>query len=1132
MTVRNDATLAQVRAADPRNSTWLSANAGSGKTRVLTDRVARLLFNGVEPQNILCLTYTKAAASEMQNRLFATLGQWAMMADAKLSARLSDLGVEGSLGNVDLSRARTLFARAIETPGGLRIQTIHSFCAGLLRRFPLEAGVSPQFTEMEEAAARILAGEVLEDVSLARPDLVDRVARHITAGSFDDFLKAVIANRSAFLDPDAPKTLREAFGLTPLSHPDDAIGLAFTGGERAISEQLSDVFADQSATYKKFAAQIASVDFENPGQKDLETLFDLFLFKSGDRAGRSKSGQYPQSNHCRAIEAMEPIKDDVFDWMDRTEAALDHLKTCDAIARTETLYAFAGEFTRRYEAAKLARGQLDFEDQIAKARALLLDPRVAQWVLFRLDGGIDHILVDEAQDTSPAQWDVIRSLASEFAAGIGARADRERTIFVVGDKKQSIYSFQGADPEGFDRMADHFEDALRQVEKPFEREELLYSFRSSTAVLEVVDFTFQGEAGVGLGKDAPRHLAFHEAMPGRVDLWPALPKIEKEKDTGDWFAPVDSTSDEHHAKKLARTIAAEISRMISDGETIPDPENSGHRRPVTEGDILILLRGRGQKAVVSLHAEIIRACKKAGLSVAGSDRLRVGAELAVRDIEALLRFLALPEDDLSLATALRSPLFGWSEQDLFSLAHPRGGKRLWPALRDAADAHAETMKILRDLRKEADFLRPYDLINRLLTRHDGRRRLLSRLGQEAEDGIDALLGQALGYERSEVPGLTGFLEWLAGDNLEIKRQLDSTGNHLRVMTVHGAKGLEAPVVILPETAKRSPKDGAVIYSAGDHVIWKTPSDAAPPLQVQLKAERDEADRQEDRRLLYVAMTRAKTWLIVCAAGETGEETDSWHSMVSAGLDAARAEDIDTPTGPGKRHHSGDWEGLPLSPSKDTASTIVPALDPLPPAPPVRRSGGTLSPSDLGGAKVLPGETDEAEKEIALARGRLLHRLLEYLPDTDPEDRADLANRLVSEDPDATGLDTQGLIADADRILRTEALAPLFAAGTMSEVDLTAWIPALGARLHGTVDRLIVEGDTVTAIDYKSNRLVPERPEDVPEGLLRQMGAYMALMQEIWPDKERRVALLWTSTASLMPLPAHQVTEALGRVTVP
>ena len=1125
MTPRDEATEAQVRAADPATSTWLSANAGSGKTRVLTDRVARLLFSGVEPQNILCLTYTKAAASEMQNRLFATLGSWAMMADAELASRLRALGIEGPLAPSDLAGGRTLFARAIETPGGLRIQTIHSFCAGLLRRFPLEAGVTPQFTEIEEGAARALSSDVLDGLTLERPDLVDGVARYITAGDFDSVLRGITANRRSFLAP--PDDLNRLFDLPPdLTMTGLLSGIASPEEVDALGA-LTALCRTGRQTDTKAAETLAGLSGGHPlSPADLECLESVFLNKSGANKGRAKIGTFPTKDLRTAnidlVSRIEPV-------MQRVEEARPLRLSFAARDRTAALYAFAGEFVRRLEAAKQARGQLDFDDQIAKARALLLDPLVAQWVLFRLDGGIDHILVDEAQDTSPDQWDVVRSLAAEFAAGIGARADRDRTIFVVGDKKQSIYSFQGADPDGFDRMADHFDAALQQAGKPFARRELLFSFRSAEAVLRVVDETFKGVAREGLGARDPDHRPFHESMPGRVDLWPPVPAPEKPDDAPPWFAPVDAVSQEHQSKELARRIAAEIARMIAEGVTIPDPDRPGHRRPVNEGDILILLRGRGAMAKVSLHSEIIRACKKAGLSVAGSDRLRVGAELAVRDIEALLRFLALPEDDLALATTLRSPLFGWSEQALFTVAGKRGGKRLWPALRDAGGDHPGTMAVLTDLMMQADFLRPYDLINRILIRHDGRRRLLARLGPEAEDGIDALLSQALGYERSEVPGLTGFLDWLRSEDLEIKRQLDSAGGHLRVMTVHGAKGLEAPVVILPDTGKRPLPDRDVLYRTGDHVLWRTPAEEAPPQQVAIRDARQDAAERESRRLLYVAMTRAQSWLIVCAAGETGDALDSWYSMAEAGLEQAGAVDIDCPTGPGRRHASGDWAGAPLSPppAQDTDAPERPAILPVCSPPP--GAGGTVSPSDLGGAKALPGETEEVGTDHGLARGRLLHRLLEYLPDMAIEDRDDLAARLVAEDPDAAGLDPGEVIADAMRILGQDSLAHIFAPGTLAEIDLTAQVPALGTRVHGTVDRLIVGADTVTAIDYKSNRIIPDRAEDVPDGLLRQMGAYHALLRAIWPDKAPHVALLWTAQARLMPLPDTLVTNALAGV---
>ncbi|SMY07209.1 double-strand break repair helicase AddA [Flavimaricola marinus] len=1136
MIQRNDATLAQVLAADPRTSTWLSANAGSGKTRVLTDRVARLLFDEVEPQNILCLTYTKAAASEMQNRLFGRLGEWAMMSADQLRQQLLELGVEGDLTPDRLRRARTLFARAIETPGGLRIQTIHSFCAGLLRRFPLEAGVSPQFTEMEDRTAALLRADVADSIALDRKALITGVAAHMSGDDFDPLLQAIAGQREVFSRPLDEAALRDVLDLPPALTIDTLIDQTIGPDDLKMLHAIAALCAVGSSNDVKAAAKLQTLPKTGPLGADHLSLLEGVLL-TGPKAKEpfsAKIGSFPtKATQSKAADLM----DDLSDLMSRVEEARPLRLGLGALARTQALYAFATEFTARYDAAKLARGFLDYDDLILKARGLLLDPAVAQWVLFRLDGGIDHILVDEAQDTSPTQWDVIRSLTQEFTAGVGARTDRARTIFVVGDKKQSIYSFQGADPEGFDRMREHFRSALTEIDAPFEQRELLHSFRSAFDILRAVDQTFLGPQLDGLGPDAVRHEAFHEALPGRVDLWPPLMADDEDKDDGHWTEPVDKVSSDHEKVQLANHIAASIKRMIRE-ETLPMPGKNGGpvtRRRITAGDFLILVRGRGEKQSVSIFAEVIRACKEAGLPIAGADRVRLGAELAVKDIVALLRFLALAEDDLSLACALRSPLFGWTEQQIYALAQPRKGY-LWEALRDQADDHPDTMEILNDLRGKADFLRPYDLINRILTRHDGRRRLLARLGPESEDGIDALLSQALGYEKAEVPGLTGFLEWLGSGELDIKRQIGAAEDKIRVMTVHGAKGLEAPIVILPDTAKNR-MDGQirnVLYPADGQTIWAGPADDMPPAVQALKDDLKAAQMREIRRLLYVAMTRAETWLIVCAAGEVGDGDDSWHAMVSDGLAHTGHHEIACPTGIGQRLSDRDWNGgelVAVTAEPTDHSTTAP--DPLGKILPTVVKPRTVSPSELGGAKVLPGDTPPEDEDDAKARGTLIHLLLEHLPNIGAQDRLTYGQQLVRSVEEAAGLsDLDTVITDTARLIDSPALAPIFAADALTEVDVTAQVSGFPARLHGAIDRLIVTDTTVQAIDYKSNRLVPDDPDKVPEGLLRQMGAYHAMLAEIWPDKQIDVAILWTATGQIMTLPPDLMIAALKRATLP
>jgi ATP-dependent helicase/nuclease subunit A len=1100
--IRDAATQAQVNAADPYTSTWLSANAGSGKTRVLTDRVARLLLEDVSPQNILCLTYTKAAAAEMQNRLFKRLGAWAMMQDDALRADLRNLGVDRTIDTAQLREARTLFARAIETPGGLKIQTIHSFCAGILRRFPLEAGVSPQFREMEDRTAQLLRAEVMDQLtqSAAAPIIDNLLAQF---GNDLDKLTADVARRKdAFIGPIDDAAVAARLGLAAGACRDDALRIAFTGEEPDIAKDLAEVFADQTETYKKLSLDLLALDLKTPNWPALETLFELFIFSGGE----SKSRNYPQSRHTKAVAAMAPIADEVHAWMDRVTAAKQHLLAVNALDRTRTLYAFGAVFVPAYEARKQALGALDFDDLISKARALLTDPAVAQWVLFRLDGGIDHVLVDEAQDTSPAQWDVVERLTQEFATGAGARPNRDRTVFVVGDKKQSIYSFQGADPAAFDRMKDHFKAAHAAIEKPFEAASLAHSFRSSQAILTVVDATLSGEYAAGMD-DSFSHIAFKDQMPGRVDLWPVI-EPAKTDDSRQWYAPVDQAGDADHTVQMAQRIADQITHMIAH-ETIPVEVGSTgtyHRRPITAGDFLILVQRRSD-----LFAEIIRACKAAGLNIAGADRLRVGAELAVKDLAALLSFLALPEDDLSLAAALRSPLFGWSEQDLFTLAHhrPENGF-LWEALRKAP--HPQTLAQLDDLRSKADFLRPYDLIARILTRHDGRRKLLARLGPEAEDGIDALLSQALAYEQTGVPSLTGFLTWMQTDDLEVKRQMDSQGDKIRVMTVHGAKGLEAPIVMLPDTAKRvNTFKGEILPADDGGVIWNTAAAVSPAAVIAQRAIALEKQTQERLRLLYVAMTRAEKWLIIGAAGDVSEDINSWYHIAATGIRSQNPQPTQIGDLPVQRVSYLDWDTLPLAPANPVVSTNVsaPQFGALPDV--VRPT--TLSPSALGGAKVLAGDqAPDEDPEDAKIRGTLLHLLLEHLPLAAVADRASLGRALV---PAAH----VGLVDLAIKLLNAPDLADLWAPDALREVPITADLPRLG-RMHGTIDRLIITGQTVLAVDYKTNRLVPDDPAQVPVGILRQQAVYATALAQVFPDSQIDIAILWTSTAKLMPLPAQ------------
>jgi len=1114
----DDATRAQVVAAKPESSTWLSANAGSGKTRVLTDRVARLLLQETPPERILCLTYTKAAASEMQNRLFKRLGEWAMAPDADLRADLLRLGLpEADIPDALLPHARTLFARAIETPGGLKIQTIHSFCSAVLRRFPLEARVAPDFTEMDERAQALLCEDVLDAMADGTGrDAVDMLAAHISGDDPMPLIRALLSKREALEIPLARDDLLALFDLPRGYTADDLIGHVFEGGERDVCHVVRQHLDPANRNQNANLTRLNQINWDSPGLADVALLEEVFLIGSGAKTNpdTAKVGAFPTKPIWAKMAAIhEPLEA----LMLRVEAARPLRRALQTADKSAALHAFAAAFLPAYDAAKTARGWLDFDDLILATRRLLSDSAVAQWVLFRLDGGIDHILVDEAQDTSPPQWDIVKRLAEEFAAGAGARDTLLRTIFVVGDKKQSIYSFQGADPDGFDRMRDHFQIRLDQAGSPFQECLLMHSFRSAPPILRVVDTVFAGPSQAGVGDDVS-HIAFKHDLAGRVDVWPVVAPPEKQEKP-DWHDPVDLLSDDHPAVVLARAVAAEIARMVDDGTPIL---HEGVRRAVTPGDILILVQRRSD-----LFHELIAAIKERGLPIAGADRMRLAAELAVKDLTALMSFLATPADDLSLAAVLRSPLFGWSEPALHDLAHGRGKATLWRALQARRDSAPETLAMLDDLRGKADFLRPYELLERVLIRHGGRRRLLARMGSEAEDGIDAMLAQAMAYERLDVPSLTGFTGWLQADDVQIKRDPGSAGDRIRVMSVHGAKGLEAPVVILPDTAARQRNHQApkLLCDGDGPVLWAGAKADSPPLMQPLFAEHEARGDEERNRLLYVAMTRAESWLIICAAGkvESGGMT-GWHPFIESAARDCGAAPLQTPVGPGLRLESGDWS--PVPPAKPPLpDTPVPGwIHPRPMVVP--RAPKPLSPSRLGGAKALPGEG--LSEDAAKRRGRRVHLLLEHLPAIPERGWRAAAAGILAAEGEVPEDDLTPLLDEAAACLTTPVLMPIFAPDALAEVTLTAPSPTLGRPLLGTIDRLLVTPDRVLAVDFKSNAVVPESVGAVPEGLLRQMGAYAEMLAAIYPDRQVETALLWTRAARLMPLPGDLVAAALTR----
>jgi ATP-dependent helicase/nuclease subunit A len=1132
----------QRRGADAHANAWVSASAGAGKTRVLRDRVLRLLMAGVAPGRILCLTFTKAAAAEMSRRINNELGEWTVAEDAALMSRLTALF--GAPPDPDaLVRARRLFARVLDAPGGMKIMTIHAFCQSVLRRFPLEAGVAPHFRVMEDRDTAELLKAAQADVLMAAEhpesglaEAMMEVAGRIHEARFPDLLAEITRARTRFAALfDQPggfdaviDRLAVFLGVARGTHEADILAAAcheatFDGAALdAAVEGLQEGSKIDGDRAKVIAAWVRA-DFAIRAEL-FESYCEAFLTRTGELrktlATKKALSAAPETEDTLVTEGLRLIE------------VRERMRKAALLAANEAIARIAQALLARYAARKSAMGRLDFDDLVARTRALLQKENAPPWVLFKLDGGIDHVLIDEGQDSNLEQWDVVIALVEEFYLGMSARDEEaetlglpERSVFAVGDIKQSIYSFQGADPRRFIEMRDYLQARAEAAGRTWKNVRLDFSFRSSAPVLQAVDKVFEPEAAragvIDPEESNAQHTPLRDRDAGRVELWPPL-IVEGPDNPEPWKPPVDPVSVPDAMDRLAETIAAQIADWLDSNELL---ESAG--RPIRADDIMVLVRQRG-----AFVESLVRALKTRNVHVAGVDRMVLTDQIAVMDLLALGDFLLLPEDDLTLASLLKSPLIGLDEEQLFALAHGREKTSLWHTLRARQGenpAFATAAEFLSELLSRVDYERPYELFAGVLAR-GGRERMLARLGPDVADPIDEFLSLALTFERSHPPVMQGFLQWVAAGRSEVKRDLDQTGGAVRVMTVHGAKGLEAPIVFLPDTT-RLPRHlpNILWYEDGElpFFVWlprvEDGDTATLGLREAVRARRDE----EYRRLLYVAMTRAEERLYVC--GWDAPQETSWYAMVAAAMDAiARSEENAFLADRGYEDaHTMVLDAGQRAPVLVTVPGTAPEMPP-PPAwiaqpPPVEpHPSRPLAPSDPGTLPPVRTPIDRAGDERLFVRGNVLHRLLQWLPELDPMLRRAAAERYVARPVLLLDKDARANVVDeVMAVLESPDFAHLFASGSLAEVAVTGRAVRGDGALQGIagqIDRLVAGPDAISIVDYKSNRPPPNMPEEVAPVYLRQLAAYRHIVRDAWPGLPVRAYLLWTDGPRLMAIP--------------
>jgi ATP-dependent helicase/nuclease subunit A len=1115
----------QREAADPGLSAWVSANAGSGKTAVLVDRIVRLLLGGAEPARLLCLTYTRTAAAEMNERLNQRLGAWATMPLDRLRAEIETV-TGASPSGTEIARARSLFALALETPGGLKIQTIHAFCEALLGRFPLEAGVPARFTVLDDRTAGELADGIRERI-LARAAAeeggplaaaVARIGDLGGDGAIDAMFSAFKGARRAWLalPEDAAEGERRArlyarLGLRPDDTEEAVRAEVMTYLERFDLRRLAAALRKGGARASQ-RGEVLTAALEAPEPVALMVAVETVCLKKSDGEPiKDPLDAAAKKADSGAEQIVRELTDSVLALKGRLDAAF----VADATAH---VYALGDLFFRDYDRAKRLQGLLDYDDLIDKAEALLTGQDAAAWVLFKLDGGIDHVLIDEAQDTSPQQWNIVRALADEFFAGEGrdapGGAHRPRTVFAVGDPKQSIFSFQGADPKSFLTMRDEMAAKARGAGRRFERVPLLKSFRTAAPPLNLVDAVFAAAGmrdGVAEEGETIRHLVHRANAAGRVELWPYVP-ASKRQEPEDYWTPLDAIAGDDPRRVLGARIARRIAAMIADKELLVS-----QGRPIEPGDVMILVRRRD-----ALAEEIIRQLKNLGVAVSGSDRLQLSSHMAVQDLLALGQFALNADDDLNLGGLLKSPLVGLSEERLFELAYGREG-RLWAALRARRDepAFAAAYAQLSRIEARAGATPPFEFFAHELGPKGARENLLARLGEDADDPIDEFLNLAQAYELEHAPSLQGFIDWFQRGGTEIKRDLDRGGGMVRVMTVHGAKGLEAGVVILPDTCQ-TPSSGnrtMLLNAGGGVLIWAVDSGRDEAVRKALKAERKAAEMREYRRLLYVALTRAQDRLIVCGAANgkyTVPQTGSWYAAVEAGMKelGAAAEPF------------GDGQSMLTlsSPQKEPPSLRAAAVDAPSDVPmPAWAKAGPAPPAALDGeAPSRPSAPRISADASALALGRAVHDLLMRLGGLETAPPLEAAVRwaeAAGAAPDAAAEAAQQALA-----IRSGAdFQDIFGPGSRGEIPFDVWLPQ-GGRLSGRFDRIVVTEKDVRVVEFKTAQRPPAGPAGVPPDQARQLGQYVRAARILFPGRTVHAELIWTAGPRRMAIGAQLLEE--------
>lgn len=1082
-------------------SRWIQAHAGSGKTYQIVQHIVRLLIEGEQPGSILCVTYTNAAAGEMRDRLERRLRELWRMGDVELRAALLDM-LEQEPDEQHLMRARRLMLDLLDSVSGVQFFTLHGFCQHLLSQFPLEADIPASFALLDDMGAKALlnkACQLLLDDAIGDDALrgafacMQGVARD---GAVEKLLVEAMKFRRHWLRlfaayPDAIELdayIHRYFDTLPLdsvtskrdNHYNDAW---FARAHEAIKGLLQGSASNQTTARKLLQAM------QSAGEERWQALLSVFCTNEGEPRSRLYTAEYAKHFPEQA------------EWLTNEQChILDILElraNSEAASLSLSLTVLVKRLLLHYESSKAEQRFLDFDDLLFKVRALLKDDGLRPWVLHKLDHRLKHILLDEAQDTSPEQWEIFDILREELWSSFDGDL---RSLLVVGDVKQSIYSFQGAVPKCFIDQQDVTAHHFSHIGARFEPLALTRSRRTAPLILQLVDtllaMPHMQKACVS-SRAITSHATVHTGQPSRITCLPAIKQVAKKSPSP--FEPCNEYVQLDTSKvQWANALATTIGKWLDDGRML-----ASRGRPIVPSDILILLQTR------TIAADIIRALEQRKIPVSGLDRLVLSSHLAVRDHLAFLEWALHPYDDYHLSIALRSPLGGLSEQELYLVAHDRQTSTLWESLR-ARLPHHPVITLFMEWGEWATSLAADDCLQRMHADGYIRHAYAKRFGEEVHEILDALLGEASRFVANGGSSMRGFVSWLSQDASSLKREQESGAGKVRIMTVHSAKGLESPIVILADSFRRP-------SLSKDNIVFTDHEDL--PLPVLRKGEAKHsrhvtrifdaclsAKYEEYYRLLYVGITRAEDELYVGGI-DTGSkgENPSWFDMVYGALQSMGAIVGDE----GELTLSSDAEHGYVN-RRDKRVHTQNSSSPLPdwyasPAPAAAPAQRIYSPSGLMHYTFTPPVTplalDTAE------RGVVYHRILQWMEYYAPKNKDELLvwiKRETQHWPLHRQMEAQ---EELWQIYKEESLGWMWNAPSYREVNIAGTIR--GARFAGQIDRLVMMPDYRVVIDYKTSAHVPDAAE-IPQAYLMQMLAYKQLLELDGTGVPVRAALLYTS----------------------